>query len=110
MFSLEHCREILGVNDLDDLELQQLRDQLYGLAEVITDEIKTFSTDDEREIQENHPIHNNGFETALRILEPAEREEVEERAAIIEFEGRDNRDEAERKAVLIALGKRHETK
>jgi len=34
MFSLERCREILGVSDLDDLELQHLRDQLYGLAEV----------------------------------------------------------------------------
>jgi hypothetical protein len=87
MFSLERCREVLGVSDLDELELQHLRYQLYGLAEVITDEIT-------REIRENHPSHKNGFKTALRMLDPAKREEVEERAAIIEFDGGDSRDES----------------
>ena len=35
MLSLKRCREILGDKEIDDETLQDLRQQLYDLAEVV---------------------------------------------------------------------------
>jgi hypothetical protein len=111
MLSLQRCREILaGNNDLDDNDLEHLRDQIYGLADVITDQIKHSMPNRAGAYQRGPVNQKNGFAAALRVLTDEEREEIEERAAIIEFEAGANRDEAERRAVLISVGKRHESK
>lgn len=77
MLLLQRCREILGPECLlSDTELQLLRDQLYGLADVI---VTSFLK------QKSHP----------------EREKWEERAAIMEFDGGLTRTEAESMALNL---------
>ena len=109
MFSLERCRQILGRDcTLDDVELVTLRDQLYGLADVLTDHLRNqpqFNGKDALEI-----VEPDVYQAALRLLPEIEREDVEERAAIIEFEGGVERDEAERQAILGSLQTRSEKK
>ena len=109
MFSLERCRQILGRDcELDDVELTKLRDQLYGLADVLIDQVRIQSriyVNDKPEI-----VEPDAYQSALRLLPESERDDVEERAAIIEFEGGTNRDEAERQAILGVVQIRSEKK
>lgn len=98
MLSLERCREILGENcGLDDREIERLRDQIYGLADVITDRIGDSIPD----LTDANP--KDGFSSALIGLAPKEGEEIEERTAIIEFEAGSKRDD-------IAIAKCRERK
>ena len=55
-------------------------------------------------------LEPDAYQAALKLLPESEREDVEERAAIIEFEGGANRDEAERQAILGAVQVRNEKK
>jgi hypothetical protein len=72
MLSLERCREILGENcGLDDREIERLRDQIYGLADVITDRIGDSIPD----LTDANP--KDGFSSALIGLAPKEGEEIE---------------------------------
>ncbi len=81
MLSIQTCRQILGGNcELSDSNLELLRDQLYGLAEVT---IASYKLSRKDEIQ-----------TQQRLTDK-EREVWEERAAIIEFEAGLPRSEAE---------------
>jgi hypothetical protein len=82
--SLERCRQILGSNcTLSDSELELLRDQLYGFANILVD---SFS---QKKLK--HLV------STLKI--PAELDErFQERAAILEFEAGFNREEAEKLA------------
>jgi len=109
MFSLERCRNILGDEcTLDNDQLATLRDQLYGLAEIVIEELCAH-----REIygyvaaEDSRPAD---YRAALKLLPENERADVEERAAIIEFEGGADRDEAERKAIFGSLQTRSEKK
>ena len=105
MLSLQRCREILGAKcRLDDQELERLREQLYGLADVVTDHISSNASP----AKSSQPSHD--FSAALQLLTAEETEDVEERAAIIEFEAGANRDDAEREAIRSALRVRLETK
>src|SRR5262245_1757272 len=109
MFSLERCRQIVGYNcGLDDEKLIKLRDQLYGLADVLTDQLRI-----QRQINNLRDLQTsetNAYESALRLLPESEREDVEERAAILEFDGGINREGAERKAILGVLEIRNQKK
>ena len=94
MLSLEQCRRILGANcNLNDSELELLRDQLYGLADV---SIELFVA----RKRGSSEIEKQGLK-----LSKAEHEKWEERAAILEFDGRLPRSEAqvERTGGLAAL-------
>jgi len=41
MLSLEKCRSLLGEQDLSEEEVEEIRRQLYGLAEVL---VRTFTS------------------------------------------------------------------
>lgn len=91
MHSLEYCRKVLGKdNELSDENLATLRDQFYCLANLMLDR-----RGNEKKSQE---------EPRSRRLD---RETLEERAAIIEFDGNLSRDEAEKNAVALALENDH---
>ncbi len=96
MLSIKRCREVLGNKvALEDDEIQQLRDQLYSLANAILD---------------ISPRTSSGPETNLdavsHLMTEEEAEEVSERAAVREFDGHMPREEAERAAVVDVIRKR----
>jgi hypothetical protein len=91
--SLERCRQILGgtADCLSDDQILTLRDQLAAFAAVAVD---LFGA------AQRSPKPSNGLLlAALGALDPNERADVEERAAILEFEGKLSRDQAERLAL-----------
>lgn len=86
MISFDRCRKILGSSyKLSDDNLATLRDQFYCLASL---------TLEERD-QRRTFLHSDGG--------LIDRDALEERAAIIEFEGNISREEAEGNAVALAL-------
>lgn len=88
MHSLEYCRKFLGTdNKLSDEDLATLRDQFYCLAQLMLDQ------------RDSH--RRSILENPSRL--PIDRETLEERAAIMEFEGNLSRKDAERNAVALAL-------
>ena len=92
MLSLERCRKIIGSgNRLSDEDLASLRDQLYCFAALAL-EVR----DSQKKSVWERPD-----------LESLDRDALEERAAIIEFEGKLSRDEAERNALAFALENDH---
>lgn len=105
MLSIKRCRELIGANEeIADQEIERLRDQLYGLAAVVTD--KLLAESDTRQ-KNNHVAaqrgHSYEYIIALNMLTEDEQDDVDERAAIIEFEGNADRDTAERQAILAAF-------
>jgi hypothetical protein len=89
VFPIAECRKILGNGcPLSDLEVEQLRDQLYDLARCVVDLSQMPLNDPERVIAQ---------------LPDDERADVEERAAILEFDGGIGRRRAERKAFTEAF-------
>jgi hypothetical protein len=98
MLTAKDCRKILGDGvSLTDERLERLRDEMYAMADVVTDHLATAA-----------PARPGGcepasFDTALALFPDEEREDVAERAAIMQFEGGVLPDEAERAAVLTAV-------
>jgi len=91
--SLRRCREILGSTvELSDDDLVTMRDQMYDLASVAV-EIAAQKTGD------TSTTEPKDWRAAQEYLTKDEQCAVEERAAIIEFDGRCDRDVAERDAV-----------
>lgn len=94
MISLARVRELLGesVTDLGWSDLETLREQLYGLANSVCD---------------LYPKGRNAFADERRILgelEPDVLADVEERAAVLEFDANMTRDQATRLALSLRLG------
>ena len=85
MLSLQRCRELLtgDARAFSDDELEALRTQFYAVAQVGV----------------RATIRERRFAQAIADLSEEERADVEERAAILEFEGRLSRDQAERLAL-----------
>lgn len=96
MLSLTACREILGADsaNISDAEMKALRDQLYYLATM------TINT-----LQANRGISNSFSNLRLSLNQCLADTciEVEERAAVMEFDGKLSRDEAERAAIAGAV-------
>lgn len=92
LLSLSACRRLLGhVGDsLPDDDVLRLRDQLYALAQCA---VAAFAEDASSEPEA----------TVLGSLTPAVREEVEERAAIIQFDAHLPRGVATRAAVAARV-------
>ena len=88
--------------DIDDAQLERLRDQLYTLAQVIVDD---YAQRPRRGNGDRH-ISHQGIAQALASLPVGEREQIDERAAIIEYDGRVERDLAERSSLTNWLGVR----
>jgi hypothetical protein len=85
MLSLAQCRELLGAGHaLDDEHLGRMRDALYGIAELVCDDVKSTSL---------------MFEKAKRLAPREDWDRIGERAAIYEHEAELSRDVAERLAI-----------
>ena len=84
--SVRRCRQLLGADVIaSDLEIECLRDQLYDVARVWIEEGMTVFASPSTELRET--------------LSEDDRLEVEERAAVLEFDGGLSRSGAERAAV-----------
>ena len=92
MLSLERCRKVLGSDTkLSDEDLATLRDQLYCFAALALEV---------RDTQKKSVLERPD-------LDSLDRDALEERAAIIEFDGKMSRDEAERNALALVLENDH---
>jgi hypothetical protein len=102
MLSLQRCREILGTDSsLSDSDLQLLRDQLYALGRATVEALP-------RQPRTNgSPRSPEGFAEALSALPEDDRYELQERAAIAEFDGGLERSAAEQAAFSEFWRTRH---
>lgn len=117
MLSRERCQEILGCGTaLPEGELDSLLHSMYKLADVVISEFlrateqrsesarPSESARLQYQTQGQEPGENRLlFPDAVRILPAAKRERLQERAAIVEFEGGAERRDAERIALLDHL-------
>jgi hypothetical protein len=91
MLSLERCRALLGTGcELSNADLERLRDHLRILVEVVLNDATRHRS-------------SSQFRIATSFL--PDRDEVEERAAIIHFDAHVSRDTAERMAVASYLSR-----
>jgi len=83
---LEECRRLIGNDAISDAELEALRDRLYQLAQAAIARYASIGNHDK-------------FARGLSMIPEADQADIEERAAILEFDGRLSRDQAERLAL-----------
>jgi hypothetical protein len=111
MLSLERCREVLGDDaPQSDAELELLRDQLYGLADVLIDGFV-----EQRQRRKGAPQNTpegvcspvESLSDALHLVPTDDQGDVEERAAIMESDGGLDRDAAERAAFADYWRRKH---
>jgi len=103
MLSLSRCRRLLGPGcQLSDVEVEQLRDELVGLARVI---VGTLSPSGHR-YGDVGPGNQDGLILDVAHWPVEDRESLEERAAILEFDGGASRKSAERTAFALYRGLR----
>lgn len=101
MLSVKKCREILGhVSPESDADLELLRDQLYTLANA---SLEVFSSQNGRSVKSPEPASSFTAEVS-----EDERYEVEERAAILEFDGGVDRAIAQKLALRCYWRSKHE--
>jgi hypothetical protein len=95
MLSLENCRNLLGRHgdELDDADIKALRDEFYSFA---TLSIEVFSS-------VGYGKKSSTFHDALALFEESQRDYIAERAAVIEFEAKIERETAERIAIGQAI-------
>lgn len=115
MLTLKRCREILGDDwSKSDAELELLRDRLYNVARVAVDACPRHrcgkgprnAPDTARQAisgvaRMEAPSKPAGYSDMLATLSDEGRSEVEERAAIMEFDAGLGRDAAERAAFCL---------
>jgi len=89
MLSVAHCRTLLPTEakDWSDAQVKALRDQLYVLAGILLDDA-----------YHKGPA-GNPMKTALPLVPLEHSPDLEERAAILEFDAGLSRDDAERAAL-----------
>ena len=87
MLSICRCRELIaGKRDLTDAQLSTLRTRFYAIARVW--------------VKQGAALSSAPCDESLHSLQGDDQEEVEEQAAIMEFDGGPRR-EAERRAVAL---------
>ncbi len=107
MLSLQRVRKLLGNQaNLSDSNVELLREQLYVIADVVCENARTKGPTKQTAATESALVAANSvgrshemFETLVSTFLPTEREEVEERAAILEYDGGLSRADAERMAL-----------
>lgn len=89
--SIEQCRRALSGASagLSDAEIELAREQLYALAHAL--------------LRGRKPIQPAPFSNIAESIGVDDHADVEERAAIMEFDGRLSRDQAERAALAAHL-------
>lgn len=94
MLPLQRCREVLGDGFCgSDEQLELLREQLYAIAGAVTALFARRPGAPGAEVRQP-----GGFQEAVALLSWDERIDLEERAAIYQFDGGQPRDVAERTA------------
>jgi len=90
MLSLQNCRKLLKGEreELEDTELTLVRDQFYELARLTVEQFAN---------------QRAAYNSVLESFEPTEKEVIEERAAVLEFEGNIERETAEKLAITQAI-------
>ncbi len=102
MLSLQHCRKLVGPEcELSDEELATVREQFYSLASLALDMRHKGVKSSPRPAKTNKT--SNCFGKALRFVADDTRAEIEERAAIAEYDGNLARDEAERAPIAMTV-------
>lgn len=103
MLSLDRCRVLLGAveRSRSNAELEAMRDHLYTFARFAV--AAYFRAEGEGAEESGGIGESRHFVSALSMFPDKDREELRERAAILEFEGRIGRDQAERRAVRDLL-------
>lgn len=88
--SIPKCRALLeeAADGLSDREVESIRDQFYGVVRAAANAQARVQTP---------------FNRTIAQMSSAERDAVEERAAIVEFDGKLSRDEAERTALAALI-------
>ena len=95
MLSIARCRSLLApATRLTDERLGRVRDDLYALAHLAIDVLEKVGPSAAASIP-----HPQRLDEVAKFLTIDELEDVEERAAIMEFDGGVKRDDAERLAV-----------
>ena len=113
MLTLQGCRQLLHEQPaLTDADVGAVRDQLYTCARIAVEAFLDSRRGDAARTTEGKTSvapavdgvrRESRFRDAVALLPPGERVAVLERAAIIEFDGGVERDQAERHAVLRAV-------
>lgn len=94
MLSLQKCRSLLGTDcKLTDSQIEQLRQEIYAFSDVA---VEAFCA--QRRANTANGSKPNDAGSCLAAIPQEERQAVEERAAILEFEGHLKKPEAERQA------------
>jgi len=94
VLNLQKCRSLLGTDcNLTDSELEQLRRELYALSDVA---LEAFSAQQRAGTQAVSSPSNG--DSCITAIPEAERGDLIERAAILEFDAGLSRPEAERQA------------
>ena len=120
VLSLQKCRELLSSNSvLSDSSLELLRDQLYAFADIATTELIEQRRNGRYENSLGRRLQLVAVPQALAITDEAvdfeeflnplsldEREESEERAAVMEYDGGLPRKQAERVVMIEHWRKR----
>jgi hypothetical protein len=87
-FSLARCRAILGSDGPEsDRDLEQLRNQMYGLARVVVEACLCQPRQKGSPCALNAPSRVFDGSSGMALLPQEDRYDVEERAAIMEFDG-----------------------
>lgn len=107
LVSLDRCRQLLGSGcKLTDDELNRIREQLYGLANVAVAAVLEAGPLSSVPAAQQDDGRTSIHRRTLLALPADLRDDIEERAAIMEFDGGLGRREAERQALHAALRRR----
>jgi hypothetical protein len=99
MLSIEQCRALLPADcGLSDRDIEDLREQTYSLAGLLVHHFLKQAHNSGAKLS-----HAGSFRAALQLVPKDQQAEIEERAAIVEFDGGLTRDEAERTAFVMTF-------
>lgn len=111
MLSKARCRAFLGPDcNLTEAQLERLRQELYALAQITIQGFRKGQklTDVSLAAAHDSPSQRAPVDvlSAISFLPPGDRDSVEERSAILEFEAGLDRERAEKEAVLEWAGRK----
>ena len=108
MLSIARCRALLGPDcSLNEAQLENLKQELYSLAQITIVGFRRRQPSTKIGPAANDspsPARHFNLPSATGILPPNDRDALEERAAIQEFEADFDRDQAEKQALLEWAG------
>jgi hypothetical protein len=94
VLSIQKCRFLLGADcKLTDSQIEQLRREIYAFADIA---VETFCAQKTADSGRGAKLESNSG--CISAVPGPERDKVEERAAILEYDGNLRRPEAERQA------------